>query len=77
MYTGGDIMNDKRDYELFAAALSLAAVRHGGQTRKDKVTPYIYHPIAVAGLVRDAGYDIKAAGKDLEGWYLDKFNNFE
>ena len=27
--------------------------------------------------VRNAGYDIKAAGKDLEGWYLDKFNNFE
>ena len=59
MYMGGDIMNDKRDYELFAAALSLAAVRHGGQTRKDKVTPYIYHPVAVAGLVRGAGYDLR------------------
>jgi len=52
-------MYEKRDYEIFAAALSLAAVRHRDQTRKDKVTPYIYHPIAVAGLVKDAGYDLR------------------
>jgi hypothetical protein len=27
--------------------------------------------------VRNAGYDIKVASKNLEEWYLDKYNNFE
>ncbi len=27
--------------------------------------------------VRNAGYDIKVAGKDLEEWYLNKYNDFE
>lgn len=33
--------------------------------------------VAAVKNVRDAGYDIKVAGKDLEEWYLDKYNNFE
>ena len=47
------------EQEIFGKALALAARYHMGQTRKDGVTPYIYHPIGVAALVRDAGYDLK------------------
>ena len=38
-------------------AVDYAVKAHEGQTRKRSDVPYIYHPIAVAGLVRDAGYD--------------------
>lgn len=44
--------------ELFARAIALAAERHANQTRKDG-TPYIYHPLKVAELVKEAGYDLK------------------
>lgn len=48
-----------RQAEIFCRALEYAAIKHRSQTRKDGITPYIYHPIAVAQLVRDAGYDLK------------------
>lgn len=48
-----------KDNVLFSKALSYAAYMHRKQTRRDKTTPYILHPIAVAEIVRDAGFDIK------------------
>lgn len=48
-----------KDNVLFSKALSYAAHMHRKQTRRDKTTPYILHPIAVAEIVRDAGFDIK------------------
>ena len=52
-------MIEEKSYDMFAAAIALAAVKHSTQTRKNGVTPYIYHPIAVAELVRDAGYGLE------------------
>ena len=45
--------------EIFAGALALASVAHMSQLRKDNVTPYIYHPMAVTRLVKDMGYDLR------------------
>ena len=42
----------------FEDALQLAAKKHAGQLRRDG-TPYIWHPIAVAGLLREAGFNEK------------------
>ena len=42
----------------FEDALQLATKKHAGQLRRDG-TPYIWHPIAVAGLLRTAGFDEK------------------
>ena len=44
---------------IFSEAVAFAAEKHKNQTRKDGVTPYIYHPITVAKMVSDAGYSIK------------------
>lgn len=44
--------------EMLAKAIAFAADKHKEQTRKDG-TPYIYHPLRVAELVKDAGYDIR------------------
>lgn len=38
-------------------AIVLAAQKHAGQTRRDG-TPYIYHPLGVAELLKNAGYGI-------------------
>ena len=42
---------------LVAEACRLAADAHDGQRRKDDGSPYITHPIAVAELLHDAGFD--------------------
>lgn len=42
--------------ELFDRALAFAIKKHKGQTRWDKKTPYIVHPIAVSSTVREAGW---------------------
>lgn len=47
-----------KEQYLFNEAVAYAAMKHAGQTRKDG-TPYIYHPLKVAELVKEAGYDLK------------------
>jgi (p)ppGpp synthase/HD superfamily hydrolase len=42
---------------LVAKSYRLAADAHEGQRRKDDGTPYITHPVAVAELLHDAGFD--------------------
>ena len=42
----------------FSVAAAYAANKHAGQTRADG-SPYIYHPLAVARMVKDAGYGMK------------------
>ena len=49
---------DIKEQYLFNEAVAYAARKHVGQTRKDG-TPYIYHPLKVAELVKEAGYDLK------------------
>lgn len=44
--------------EMLAKAISLAAERHKDQRRRDG-SPYIYHPIRVAELVKSAGFGIR------------------
>ena len=46
------------DNETFAKALAFAAIKHAEQTRREG-TPYIYHPIRVAEILRDAGYGLE------------------
>ena len=48
----------KDEQILLAQAMAFAALKHAGQMRKDD-TPYIYHPLKVAELVKDYGYGIK------------------
>lgn len=43
--------------EKFAKAIAFAAEKHMGQTRRDG-TPYIFHPLTVAELLKRYGYDI-------------------
>jgi (p)ppGpp synthase/HD superfamily hydrolase len=42
---------------LLAEALELASQAHEGQERKGGGAPYVSHPIAVAKILSDAGYD--------------------
>lgn len=47
---------DHWDFEKLLAAIEFAAEKHEGQVRKDvDATPYIIHPIGVAGLLWDIG----------------------
>lgn len=43
--------------DLIETARELARSAHAGQTRKDGVTPYIEHPLAVAATLSGYGYD--------------------
>jgi guanosine-3',5'-bis(diphosphate) 3'-pyrophosphohydrolase len=43
--------------DLVAEAYRLAADAHQGQRRKDNGSPYITHPVAVAEVLHDAGFD--------------------
>lgn len=45
------------DRELLAEAIAYAAHKHAGQTRMDG-TPYIYHPLGVAAMVKNAGHSL-------------------
>lgn len=43
----------------YISALEYASKKHEGQLRKDKKTPYINHPMAVAKMLEDKGYGIE------------------
>lgn len=46
------------DMELFAKAVAFAAEKHKRQVRRDG-TPYIYHPLKVAEILKDTGFELK------------------
>lgn len=48
-----------KDTTMFSKALEFAAKMHCKQTRRDKSTPYILHPIAVTEIVREWGWPLK------------------
>jgi GTP pyrophosphokinase len=43
--------------ERIAEAIEMCVRVHAGQTRKGSGAPYVFHPLAVAGIVADAGGD--------------------
>lgn len=45
------------DQQVFNRAVAFAAQKHAGQTRRDG-TPYIYHPLKVAELLKEGGFDL-------------------
>ena len=45
------------EQEIFSKAVAFAAEKHKTQTRKDG-SPYIYHPLKVAELLKEAGYGV-------------------
>ena len=47
-----------KDYERFSEALEFAVRKHKEQTRNDGETPYIFHPMSVAELVKNTGFGI-------------------
>jgi (p)ppGpp synthase/HD superfamily hydrolase len=44
------------DIKLYEKHLAIATKAHAGQMRRDGVTPYINHPIAVASMLASLGY---------------------
>ena len=48
----------QQDKELYLKALTFASEKHKMQERRDG-SPYIYHPMKVAELVKEAGYGLK------------------
>lgn len=48
----------KCDVKMFSYAVAFAAAKHAGQTRFDG-SPYIYHPMTVASMVKNAGFGLK------------------
>ena len=50
--------NNINDSILFSKALAYASIKHSKQLRKNN-EPYIWHPVRVAKIVKDAKYDIK------------------
>ena len=50
---------------LIDTARKLARRAHAGQTRKDGVTPYIEHPLAVAATLSGYGYDDETVAAGL------------
>jgi GTP pyrophosphokinase len=46
-----------KEFTELQKAISFAEKMHEGQTRRDKVTPYVEHPIRVTSLLRSAGID--------------------
>lgn len=57
------------DGQRLAKAISFAATKHADQTRKDG-TPYIYHPMAVAELLKKCGYGIDVQLQQYSMMYL-------
>ena len=51
--------------DLIDTARELARRAHAGQTRKDGVTPYIEHPLAVAATLSGYGYDDETVAAGL------------
>ena len=51
--------------DLIETARELARSAHSGQTRKDGVTPYIEHPLAVAATLSGYGYDDETVAAGL------------
>lgn len=51
--------------DLINTARELARRAHAGQTRKDGVTPYIEHPLAVAATLSGYGYDDETVAAGL------------
>lgn len=46
------------EHKMLAQAIGFAAMKHAGQVRRDG-TPYIYHPLSVAELLKNYGFGIK------------------
>lgn len=47
-----------KENRLFAKAVAFASFKHMNQTRRDE-SPYIYHPLNVARLVKEQGFSVK------------------
>lgn len=57
------------DGQRLAKAISFAATKHADQTRKDG-TPYIYHPMAVAELLKNVNMVLTCRLQQYSMMYL-------